>query len=260
VSDNPYHSRSYAVRHMTDIPESPRHPFATILDGIGAHPPVAEKLSDILLHLEAQALAANSVVRDTILLAERQASAGLAGSGTHRCLADQLHSSLPYLKAQADSAASIVRETLFRAECQTAASVAAFAVAHLPVADRLFNLPVLRAQADAASATAALLTGFGIQLTQARALREIGWIPHPALSLEEFAGSETDPEALSRLASEYVQINSEAIYSKLLGRFAEYSLQNETADLCKDAIQAHRLRLFSCQRSFLKLNLALGMH
>jgi hypothetical protein len=110
---------------MTDIPESPRHPFATVLDGIGAHPLIAEQLSDILPHLEAQALAANSVVRDTILLAERQASTGLAGSGTHRCLADQLHSSLPYVKAQADAAASIVRETLFRAECQTAASVAA---------------------------------------------------------------------------------------------------------------------------------------
>jgi hypothetical protein len=47
-----------------------------------------------------------------------------------------------------------------------------------PVADQLCNLPFLRAQADAASATAALFTGIRIQLTQARAMREIGWIPH----------------------------------------------------------------------------------
>jgi hypothetical protein len=88
-------------------------------------------------------------------------------------LADQLSDILPYLKAQADATASIVRETMRLAERETSASAAIFAE-------------------------------IGIQLKQARTLRDIGWIPHPALPIQDFAGSETDPNALSPIVRQYV--------------------------------------------------------
>jgi hypothetical protein len=74
-------------------------------------------------------------------------------------LADQLSNILPSLKAQADATASIVLETIRVAEREASASVA-------------------------------FLAKIGTQLKQARTLREIGWIPHPALPIQNFAGSE----------------------------------------------------------------------
>jgi hypothetical protein len=95
-----------------------------------------------------------------------------------------------------------------------------------------------------ASASAAVFAKVGTQLKQARILREIGWIPHPAVPIQNFAGSETDPNALSPIVKQYVDNNLETIYSILATRFAEYSLEKETAALCDSAIKAHRLQLF----------------
>lgn len=129
-------------------------------------------------------------------------------------LADQLSDTLPYLKAQSEAAASIIQEALRLAE-------------------------------RGAEPFAAVFAEIGTQLEQARTLREIGWIPHPALPIQNFAGSETDLNVLSPIVRRYVHDNSETIYSVLATRFKEYDLEIHTANLCEDVIKAHRLQLFT---------------
>jgi hypothetical protein len=149
----------------------------------------------------------------------------MASSGSS--LSDRLFVMPPDMKAQADVVASMVREAARRAEFQFSAVA-----------------QVLQEAARRAELESRAIAQVGTHIVQVRSLRQIGWIPHPALPLRELAGSETDPIALSDIVQRYIQNNSENIYSNLAVRFAEYNLDGHAKALCDSVIKAHRLQLF----------------
>jgi hypothetical protein len=221
---------------MTNIPEASGDPLTSEPTSDLS---LADQLSLTLPHLKAQADAAASIVRETILRAEREASspatifreAMLRAEREASASAAIVREAILRAEREASSPATIFREAMLRAEREASASAA------------IVREAILRAEREA-SASAVVFAEISTQLKQARTLRQIGWIPHPVLPIQKLAGSETEPNALSHFIRDYINNNSETLYSDLMARFADYSLERGTYDLCEAVIKAHRSQLF----------------
>jgi hypothetical protein len=82
------------------------------------------------------------------------------------------------------------------------------------------------------------------RMKQADRLKEAGWIPHPALPVDELVASETDLGKISSRVQLYINGHKEDICQLLTRRFHTYDIQEDTLDMCNAVVQGHRLELF----------------
>jgi hypothetical protein len=117
-----------------------------------------------------------------------------------------------------------------------------------PTLDALIDVKsVIHPIADALSSFERKLgpfTDLAALMAQADLLKDAGWIPHPALPIKDLVAAETDISKIRCTVQLHVDSNKEEIYELLTKRFADYTLHEETSELCDAVIRGHRYGLF----------------